>query len=602
VKSGDLVDGAFTLLRPLGEGGMGEVWLARENGLARDVALKFMRETPDPARAVRFGREARALAALDHPSIPRVLRTGVDPASGLHYIATPAILLSTAEIRRLCDESLHCPYPAAMGGAGLPRPLSLSDLLDSGKALPEAAALRLARDLVGALSAAHSAGIVHRDVKPSNVLYDAAGRALLVDFGLAKFVTRHSSLVTPATQPPDSISLDSAGRRKFLGSPAYAAPEQFDPGAGPDAPALDWYSFGAVLYRALTGHRPGSPRKASSFDPRHLSRAWDPLLDSLLEPDPARRLTRPDAILRALDRVERLPAPRRLLRLLAAFWTLCLLFGLAVGTAIYGPRRLRETSGEADSRPPSSVPTAETSGEADSRPPPSVPTAETGGEADSRPPPSVPTAETGGEADSRPPSPPQPVPGVLGVVQSAAFQNPVTDFSRPVTYAGEWFGLTPPPAAGTRKTLALGAAPDRLTLVWCPPHPKAAPNGFWIVESGIDPELACEIHDNFPDDPDFRVWQPEPRYPMLEAHFGLSSATDLLEKLNALAGFGDAAHFAFPTTMQINYAKQVFPPLSASIPLEDQWFDEYAVAFSVSSGRDMAFMPLQPILVPGPRE
>ncbi len=74
------------------------------------------------------------------------------------------------------------------------------------------------------------------------------------------------------------------------------------------------------------------------------------------------------------------------------------------------------------------------------------------------------------------------------------------------------------------------------------------------------------------------------------------------EKLNALAGFGYAAHFAFPTTMQINYAKQVFPPLSASIPLEDQWFDEYAVAFSVSSGRDMTFMPLQPILVPGPRE
>lgn len=558
MKPGDLVDGAFTLLRPLGEGGMGEVWLAREDGLGRDVALKFMREAPDPARAVRFEREARALAALDHPSILRVLRTGVDPSSGLPYIATPAILLSSSEIRRLCDEVLHCPYPAAMDGASPSRPLSLSDLLDGGKALPEAAALRLARDLVGALAAAHSAGIVHRDVKPSNILYDADGRALLVDFGLAKFTS----------SPLPTLSVDSAGRRKFIGSPSYAAPEQFDSDAGPDAPALDWYSFGAVLYRALTGHRPGSPRKASSFDPRHLSRAWDRLLDSLLEPDPARRLARPDAILRALDRVERLPAPRRFLRLLVAFWTLCLLFGLAVGTAIYGPRLLHETTGEADSRPPSSVPVAETSG----------------------------------VAVSRPPSSPEAVPGVLGVVQSATFPNPVTDFSRPVADAGEWFGLTPPPAPGTRKTLALGAAPDRLTLVWCPPHPKAAPNGFWLLESGVDPQLACEIHDNFPDDPDFRVWQPEPRYPMLEAHFGLSSATDLLERLNALAGFGDAAHFAFPTTMQIAYAKQVYPPLSASIPLEDQWFDEYAVAFSVSSGRDMAFMPLQPILVPGPRE
>ena len=69
MKAGDRVDGAFTLLRPLGEGGMGEVWLGREDALGRDVALKFMRESPDPARAVRFGREARALAALDHPSI-----------------------------------------------------------------------------------------------------------------------------------------------------------------------------------------------------------------------------------------------------------------------------------------------------------------------------------------------------------------------------------------------------------------------------------------------------------------------------------------------------------------------------------------------------
>ena len=560
---GLVVGGDFELVRPLGEGGMGVVWLARETALGREVALKAMRPSDGGSREERFGREARALAALDHPSILPILRTGEDAASGLRFFATRALLLAPDEIRGLCDRVLHCPYPRLVVGGVDPaadsrHPLSLADLLEGGKALPEAAVVRIGRDIAGALSAAHAAGILHRDVKPSNILFDHSGRAVLSDFGLAKFTS----------SPLPTLSVDSAGRRKFIGSPSYAAPEQFDSDAGPDAPALDWYSFGAVLYRALTGHRPGSPRKASSFDPRHLSRAWDRLLDSLLEPDPARRLARPDAILRALDRVERLPAPRRLLRRLAAFWTLCLLFGLAVGTAIYGPRRLRETSGKAAPRPPSSVP----------------------------------TAETGGEADSRPPSPPQPVPGVLGVVQSAAFPNPVKDFSRPVADAGEWFGLTPPPAPGTRKTLALGAAPDRLTLVWCPPHPKAAPNGFWLLESGVDPQLACEIHDNFPDDPDFRVWQPEPRYPMLEAHFGLSSATDLLEKLNDLAGFGDAAHFAFPTTMQIDYAKQVYPPLSASIPLEDQWFDEYAVAFSASSGRDMAFMPLQPILVPGPRE
>ena len=143
---------------------------------------------------------------------------------------------------------------------------------------------------------------------------------------------------------------------------------------------------------------------------------------------------------------------------------------------------------------------------------------------------------------------------------------------------------------------------DRLALVWCPPHPKAAPDGFWILEWGVDPQLACEIHDNFPDGPDFEVWKPEPRYPLPEAHFGLAAATNLLEKLNALAGFGDAAHFEFPTTMQISYAKRAYPPLSVSIPAEDLWCSELANAFSASSGGDMVFMPLQPVLVPGPRK
>ena len=314
---GQTFAGDYELLRPLGGGGMGEVWLARERPLGRDAALKVMRESDGPARSERFRREARALAALDHPSILPVLRGGEDPATRRPFIAMRAVLLSPEEIRRLCRETLRCPLPrgvaeaetaetgspAGLAGGGASRPLSLAALLDGGKALPQEAVLRLARDLAGALGAAHAAGILHRDVKPSNVLYDASGRALLADFGLAKFVTRHSSLVTPA--PPDSISLDGEGRAKFLGSPAYAAPEQFDPAAGPAGPALDWYSFGAVLCRALTGHRPGSPRRPSSFDPRHVSRAWDPFLAALLEPDPARRASDTAEILRALDRIER---------------------------------------------------------------------------------------------------------------------------------------------------------------------------------------------------------------------------------------------------------------------------------------------------------
>ena len=324
----------FELLRPLGAGGMGEVWLARERPLGREVPLKVMRDSDGPARSERFRREARALAALEHPSILPVLRGGEDPATRRPFIAMRAVLLSPEEIRRLCRETLRCPLPrgvaeaetaetgspAGLAGGGASRPLSLADLLDGGKALPQEAVLRLARDLAGALGAAHAAGILHRDVKPSNVLYDASGRALLADLGLAKFVTRHSSLVTPA--PPDSISLDGEGRAKFLGSPAYAAPEQFDPSTAA-TPATDWYSFGAVLCRALTGHRPGSPRRPSSFDPSHVARAWDPFLAALLEPDPARRVSETAAVLRWLDRIERAVSGRAARRAAALALAAC---------------------------------------------------------------------------------------------------------------------------------------------------------------------------------------------------------------------------------------------------------------------------------------
>ena len=157
--SGQFFANDFELLRPLGEGGMGEVWLARERPLGREVALKIMRESDGLARSERFAREARALAALDHPSILPVLRSGEDPATRRPFLATRAILLSPDEIRRLCRETLRCPLP--QDGGALAGPLSLADLLDGGKALPQAAVLRLARDLAGALGAAHAAGILH---------------------------------------------------------------------------------------------------------------------------------------------------------------------------------------------------------------------------------------------------------------------------------------------------------------------------------------------------------------------------------------------------------------------------------------------------------
>ena len=367
---------------------MGEVWLARDRALGRDVALKAMRPSDSATRTRRFEREARALAALDHPSILPVLHAGEDPATGLRYLVTPAVLLSPSEIARLCDEVLLCPYPrgyatAAEGGspaggagersetegvvhtdsaetslvtrhsslvaAAAPRPLPLSALLDGGKALPEAAVLRIARDLAGALAAAHAVGILHRDVKPSNVLFDASGRALLADFGLAKFTRGGGSHAESAESPdgrapsrpergsgaveaPDSISLDESGARKFLGSPAYAAPEQFRAGAEL-TPALDWYSFGAVLYEALTGDRPRSLRPPSSYDPSRIVRAWDPFLRDLLDPDPARRLADPAAITRRLDAIGRAIDPATRSRRRAARAALAAVAALAAAVA-----------------------------------------------------------------------------------------------------------------------------------------------------------------------------------------------------------------------------------------------------------------------------
>jgi serine/threonine-protein kinase len=201
--TGEVIAGRYHLLEPLGHGAMSEVWRAHDDELDRDVALKMLAPTADRER---FQREARAVAALSHPNICNLYDYG--EADGKPYMV------------------LEC----LPGG-------TLEDLLRRGP-LPDEQTERYATEIAAGLAHAHSNGVVHRDLKPANVLFDSEGRAKIADFGIARM--------------GDAGTLTEAGT--VLGTAAYISPEQ---AAGlPATPASDVYSFGAILFRMLTGRLP----------------------------------------------------------------------------------------------------------------------------------------------------------------------------------------------------------------------------------------------------------------------------------------------------------------------------------------------------------
>ena len=205
--------GDYEILRVLGAGGMATVYEAREEPIGRVVALKVL-DRAEPALRARFLAEARTMAGLRHPGVAEILRFGTDAATGLPFLAMK-------------------PYPG-----------SLADRLGDSRALAEADAAALGLRLADALAALHAADppVVHRDVKPSNVLLDETGAPVLADFGVAKRLAPEETLHT----------LSSAGTQP--GTWSYAAPEQRT--GLPLSPAADWYAFGVLLYRCLTGGFP----------------------------------------------------------------------------------------------------------------------------------------------------------------------------------------------------------------------------------------------------------------------------------------------------------------------------------------------------------
>ncbi len=280
-RSGEVV-GAWRLVREIGRGGMGEVWLAEraDGAFARQVALKLPRLAWGAGLAQRMAREREIGALLEHPNIARLYDAGVDPR-GRPYMALEYV--EGCPIDAWCDEH----------------------------ALDVRARLRLFLQVARAVAYAHGRLVVHRDLKPSNVLVSADGQAHLLDFGIAKRLGDAAGGEPALTQ--------EQGR---LMTPQYASPEQI---AG-DAITVqsDVYSLGVLLYELLTGRLPHAPRRASlgaveeavlrgdtrpassqPVDPacaRTLRGEIDAVLAKALEREPARRYATVGALVEDVER------------------------------------------------------------------------------------------------------------------------------------------------------------------------------------------------------------------------------------------------------------------------------------------------------------
>jgi serine/threonine protein kinase len=274
--------GRYRIVRPLGHGGMGRVYLAHDDRLDRPVALKIPRPDVlnDPATVARFLREAKAAAALSHPNLCQVY--DADWVGECHYIAM-----------------------AYVDG----RPLT--DLIDPSAPLAVDRAVGLVVVIARAMAFAHARGVIHRDLKPSNVMITQTGEPVVMDFGLARRVHR----------PEERLTHDGS----FLGTPAYMPPEQINGEIDSIGPASDVYSLGIILYELLTGRPPfrGSFGEVINralnelpVSPSRLRPGLDPRLETVclkaLAKRPADRYARMDAFGAAMEEsVRRNPPPTR---------------------------------------------------------------------------------------------------------------------------------------------------------------------------------------------------------------------------------------------------------------------------------------------------
>ncbi len=234
--------GGYQLVRKLGTGGMGVVWEAWDATRGRQVALKTLRDV-DPTALYRFKREFRAMADVNHPNLVQLFELAYD--AGQWFFTMELVdgvnLLAFARDSRAQSQSDF----SAFAGTEVPdMPTQRMPAAGPLTAPEQFERLRQAMLQLGsALIGLHEAGMVHRDVKPSNVLVTPERRTVLLDFGLVT----------------DTVSGGAETDHAVVGTAVYMAPEQA--ASKPVGPAADWYSFGVLLYEALTGHRPfiGAP-------------------------------------------------------------------------------------------------------------------------------------------------------------------------------------------------------------------------------------------------------------------------------------------------------------------------------------------------------
>src|SRR6202171_5917483 len=212
--------GPYEILSAIGAGGMGEVYQAHDTKLGRDVAIKVLPEAfaHDPERLLRFQREAKLLASLNHPNIATI--HGLEDSNGTSYLVMELVPGDTLAQRTKRDG-----------------------------AVPVEEALTIAKQIAEALEAAHEKGIIHRDLKPANVKLTPEGKVKVLDFGLAKAFEGDTSTEDMGNSP--TLSMAATMQGVILGTAAYMSPEQAR-GKAVDK-RTDIWAFGCVLYELLTG-------------------------------------------------------------------------------------------------------------------------------------------------------------------------------------------------------------------------------------------------------------------------------------------------------------------------------------------------------------